>query len=422
VSNNLTLSANARSRLFYGYYVVLFAFIIMLLAYGVRTSFGVFFKPMQEEFSWTRAFTSGAVTVSMLVQGVWGIFMGRVNDRVGARLVITLCGLLLGAGLLLTAMTHYSWELYVFYGLIIGLGMGGVFVALMSTVTRWFYKNRGLMTGIVLAGIGFGTVMMAPVSNWLISLYGWRRTNVILGLAVLVVVVCAAQFLKRDPSKIGTAAYGETGGQREAVGADKVGLSLRQAAATRQFWTVIGVFASLGYTLFTITIHLVPHMTDLGISSATAANVLAVTGAIQSVGGVIFGSFADRIGNRNVLLIGLVVSMATLFWLGWIAAAALFYLFAVINSFGQGAGAAMESTITAELFGMKSHGLILGMMSFGFTVGGALGPLVTGYLYDLRGDYQLAFIISAIIGLLGVLLTLSIRPIRTAGRIWAKGV
>jgi MFS family permease len=108
------LPSKARSALYYGYNVVAVAFLIMLLSYGVRTSFGVFFKPMLEEFDWTRAFTSGAVTLSMMVQGVWGIYMGRVNDRIGGRLIITVCSLLLGLGLFLTSITHYSWQLYVF--------------------------------------------------------------------------------------------------------------------------------------------------------------------------------------------------------------------------------------------------------------------------------------------------------------------
>jgi MFS family permease len=401
--------AKSHPSLFYGYYIVAIAFLIMLLAYGIRTSFGVFFKPMLAEFEWTRAFTSGAVTLSMMVQGVWGIYMGRVNDRTGSRLVITVCCLLLGVGLLLTSMTRYSWQLYLFYGVIVGLGMGGVFVALMSTVTRWFVKNRGLMTGIVLAGIGAGTVAIAPLSNWLISVYGWRTSNIILGGSVLVLGVAAAQFLKRDPAGVGLNPYGQIQRTQEKASHMR-GLSLAEAASTRQFWMVMVIFACFGYSLFTITIHLVPHITDLGISPAIAASVLGIMGVAQSVGGIFFGMVADRIGNRRVILIGLIVASGTLFWLVSITSVVMFFLFAIIYNLGLGAGTAMESTITAELFGMKSHGLILGMMSFGFTVGSAAGPLITGYLFDLKGSYHLAFLICAATGILGIILALLIRP------------
>ena len=184
-ADNIYPSPEKKSRFFYGYTVAGAALIIMLLSYGVRTSFGVFFKPMEAEFGWTRALISGTVTLSLIVQGLWGIYMGRINDRFGSRRVITLSTLLLALGLLLIATTCFSWQLYLFYGVLIGLGMGGFFVALMSTISRWFIKRRGLMTGIVMAGIGVGTLAIAPLSTWLISLYGWRTANVIIGLIVL---------------------------------------------------------------------------------------------------------------------------------------------------------------------------------------------------------------------------------------------
>jgi MFS family permease len=410
------LPSKTRSALYYGYNVVAVAFLIMLLAYGVRTSFGVFFKPMLEEFDWTRAFTSGAVTLSMIVQGVWGIYMGRVNDRIGGRLIITICSLLLGLGLFLTSITHYSWQLYVFYGLIIGLGMGGVFVALMSTVTRWFVKNRGLMSGIVLAGVGAGTIILAPVSSWLISAYGWRESNVIVAIAVAVLGVAAAQFLRRDPAEMGLAAYGAGWGESGKPPSALSGLTLKEAMRRSQLWMAVLAFTSLGYCLFTVTIHLAPHATDMGISSGAAAAILGVTGAVESIGGIIFGMAADRIGNRRVFLVGMAMGAAGLFWLGFLTSALALYIFAVLYGLGIGAAAAMESTITAELFGMRSHGVLLGVMSFGFTIGGAVGPVVTGFLFDLRKSYDLAFLICGGVGVLGMLLILLVRPVPGAAR------
>lgn len=402
-------------KLFYGYVVVAIAFVIMLLAYGVRTSFGVFFKPMLAEFGWSRGLTSGAVTLSLLVQGVWGIVMGRVNDRIGSRWVASLCCLLLGSGLMLMSITGYSWQLYLFYGLIVGAGMGGVFVALVSTVARWFIKTRGTMTGIVLAGIGAGTLIVAPVSNWLISVHGWRLSYIIVGGVVLIVGVSISQFLRRDPAKAGLAAYGQAEVTRNSV-SDVKGLSLKEAVRTGQFWMVSLIFACIGYCTFTITVHLVPHITDLGISTATAANIMAVTGVLQSMGGIVLGIAADKIGSKRVIAISLILVSAALFWLVPITTAIVFYLFGIVYSFGIGGGTAMESTATAELFGMKSHGVILGAISFGFTVGAAVGPLVTGYLFDLTGSYQLAFLICAAFGVIGFLLTALLRPIKNKPR------
>jgi MFS family permease len=400
------------SRFFYGYVVVISAFVIMILAYGVRTSFGVFFIPLEDEFKWSRTLISGAATLSMLIQGVWGIYMGRVNDKAGSRLVITICCFFTGLGILLMAVTHYSWQLYIFYGLIVGVGMGGVFVALLSTVTRWFVKRRGLMTGIVLAGIGVGTVTLAPVSNWLISIYGWRLSNVIIGGTVLIIGVLAAQFLRRNPAKVGQPTYDQTERKEPAAVQDAEGISLKKAAVTWQFWSTWFIFALLGYCTFTITIHLVPHITDLGISAATAAAILAVTGGVSSIGGILLGLLADKIGNRNVIIISLILVSAALLCLVQFSSVMMFYLFAIVYSLGIGGGTAMESTITADLFGMKAHGAILGFISFGFTVGGAIGPLLTGYLFDLNENYTMAFIVCAVIGIIGIILTSILKPVK----------
>ncbi len=354
---------------------------------------------------------SGAVTLSVIIEGLWGIYMGRVNDRVGSRWVITLCSFFLGLGLLLTSITRFSWQLYIFYGILIGLGMGGVFVALVSTVSRWFIKRRGLMTGIVMAGIGAGTLTTAPIANLLISLYGWRLSLIIVGGVVLIVCISAAQFLRRDPSKMGLVPYGQSEDKPTGLLSDSSGLSLKESAGTWQFWVTAVIFAALGYCTFTVNIHIVPHITDLGISAATAAGILGISGGAQSIGGIVLGLAADRIGSRWAIAISLILISAALFWLVSLTSVLAFYLFAVIYSLGIGGGTAMESTLTAELFGIKAHGIILGALEFGFTIGAAIGPFITGYLYDLFSNYQVAFLATAAIGVIGLILTVLLKPV-----------
>jgi MFS family permease len=398
---------------FYGYIIVAASLLIILLTYGIRTSFGVFFKPMINEFDWTRALTSGSVTLSMVMQGLWGILMGRLNDRFGSRLVITLCCFLSGLGLMLMYLINSAWQLYLFYGVIVGIGMGGVFVALFSTVTRWFVKQRGIMTGIVAAGIGAGTLIMAPVANWLISVYDWRVSYFILGSVALVIGIITAQFLRRDPAQMGLVPYGQNENEGENTSYTVTeGLSLKEAVSTRQFWMVAIVFFSLGYSIFGVTVHIVPHIIDLGISDTTAAIILAVSGGVQAVGGILLGGIADKIGNRRVLIIGFVLISVAMFWLLPIRSIWMFYLFAVIYGVGVSGGGIMEPMIVAELFGIKSHGLILGAVSFVFTVGGAIGPLVTGYLFDLTDDYQTAFLLCGVLNIVAIVLAALLRPIQ----------
>src|SRR5262245_11021131 len=147
-------SSPAEPGIFYGYTIVAAASFIMVLIFGVHYSFGIFFKPVSTEFGWTRAMTAGAFSLVWIPQGLLASVMGGLNDRFGPRLVLTICGFLIGLGYLLMSQITALWQLYLFYGVIVGAGLGGTFVPLVSTTTRWFVKRRGLMAGIVAAGVG----------------------------------------------------------------------------------------------------------------------------------------------------------------------------------------------------------------------------------------------------------------------------
>lgn len=277
--------AKTKPRFFYGYVVVVAAFIIQMAMFGPRSSFGVYFKPLITEFGWTRALLSGAFSISSIVQGLSGIVMGHFNDRFGPRVVITLCGFFTGLGYLLMSQTNTAWQLYLFYAVLVGIGMGGFFVSLLSTVARWFVKRRSVMTGIALAGGGTGGLIVPPLVNWLISARGWRTSYIIMGALVLVIIVLVAQFLRRDPAKMGLAPYGGNQGGEKEVHLDTEGLSLKEAVFTWQFWTAVVILFCMGFCMITMMVHIAPYATDIGISAATAANLLAVTAVLHVTGG-----------------------------------------------------------------------------------------------------------------------------------------
>lgn len=403
-------STKPNQRFYYGYFVVAAALLIIILHYGARFSFGIFFKPMLTDLDWSRALTSGAFTLSMLFQAIGAPLMGRLNDFLGPRVVMTLCGFLLGIGYLLMSQVSSVWQLYLIYGAVIGLGMGGSFVALLSTVARWFVKRRGIMTGIVISGLGIGTFIMSPVANWLISSYDWRTSYSIIGGAVLVIGILAAQVLRRDPAKVGLMPHGEDNKDKHGAPSGSEGFTLKEAMRTTQFKMVAVIFFSLGYGIMAMNVHLVPHITDLGISAATAAAILAVSGVLNTAACIGLGSYVDRIGSKRVCVISFAMIAVGVFLLVFLKEVWMLYLCAVVWGIGAGGGAPVESTITAELFGMKSHGSIFGAISCCFTIGGALGPFLTGYLFDITGNYQLAFLICAIISAIGLAFSALIKP------------
>lgn len=398
-------SEQNRSGFFYGYLIVGLAFIIMFVLWGAFYAFGIFFKPILKEFGWTRAMTAGAFSLCSIVQGLLSIAMGGLTDKFGARLVMTLCGLFLGVGYLLMSQLSVIWQLYLFFGAIVGAGMGGSFTPLMSVVARWFMKRRSTMTGIVAAGTGFGTLIAPPVVSRLVSSYGWRVSYVILGGIVLGIVVVCAQFIRHEPARMGQAAYGDDGEREKVLNQDFKELSLREAIYTRQFWTLFGMVFSLGFCVFAIMVHIAPHAAEIGISTTSAANILATIGGASILGKVLLGKTADRIGNRRTFIIGFILMLAALFMVLPTKGELMLYLFAVVYGFGFGGCIASESPIVAELFGLSSHGLILGVISFSFLLGGAFGPFLFGFIFDITGSYQWGFLACGVVSFIGLILT-----------------
>jgi len=384
----------------------------MAATFGTYLAFGVFFKPVLTEFGWTRGLTSGAFSLSMVMQGLLGIVMGGLTDRLGPRTVLTLCGFFLGLGYLLVSQINAVWQLYLFYGVIIGIGMSGIVVPLLSTVARWFVRRRSMMAGIVMSGTGIGTLIGPPVANWLISAYAWRTSYMILGGAVLIIVVSAAQLLRRDPDQMGQLPYGENEGGEHESKVRTEGFSLKQAAYTRQLWIISAMLFCFGFCLFSIIVHIVPHATDLGISAASAASILATIGAVGIAGNVVLGTAADRIGNRQVFLISFILMSSGLFWLVRATEVWMLCLFAAVLGFARGGMGASESPLVAGFFGLSSHGLIFGVTGLGLTTGAAIGPFLTGSIFDVTGSYQTAFLVCAAISIVGLVLTAFLRPIK----------
>ncbi len=400
------------SPVFYGYIVVIAAFIILVVSFGPHSAFGLFLNPLIAEFGWTRAMTSGAFSLSMFIYGLMSIIAGGLTDRFGPRVVVSLCGLFIGVGFMLMSQVNALWQLYLFFGVIAGIGMSAVWVPQMSSVARWFAKRRSLMTGIIIAGAGISQLIAPPVISRLIAAFDWRLTYVIMGGAVLVVIVLAAQFLRRDPAQMGLLPYGVNEELQPELKSEPEDFLFKEAVNTAQFWEVFTILFCSGFGFMGLMVHIVPHAIELGVSAVSAANILAVMGGVGILGNYILGGAADRIGNRQVFIIGFILMAAALFWLVPAGEVWALYLFAVVFGFAFGGVGTVESPLVAGLFGLSSHGLIYGVVHVGFTVGAAAGPFVTGYIFDVNGSYQLAFLIAAIVGIVGIVMSSILRPTR----------
>lgn len=396
---------NHPTYFFYGYVVVLAAFFILCVMWGAMYSFGAFLKPMSAEFGWTRVAISGAYSLNMVLHGLLYIVAGKINDSFGPRRVIVVCGFLAGLGYLLMSQISAIWQLYLFYGVIIGVAMSGSYVPLTSTIAKWFVKRRGLMTGIGVSGIGLGTTIIPPIAIWFISNYDWRASYIIIGSITLVLVILSAQFLRCDPSQVGQLPYGEGTVRKKCLNLEACSFSFWEAICTKQFWMLGAVYVSFGFCVQTIMVHIVPYATDFGMPKPCAATVLAIIGGLSIAGRIMIGSAIDRIGNKQVIIICFIfMSIALLCLLA--AKEWMLYLFGAIFGFAYGGIVTIQSPILAELFGLSSHGAILGVISFSSTLGSAIGPVLAGWTFDVTGSYNQVFLVCATMAVIGLILTL----------------
>jgi MFS family permease len=394
---------------FYGWVIVTAAFLIQLVAFSLSDSFGVFVDPWVNDFGWTRASISGAYSTSFVMMGLMGIVMGVLTDKYGPRTTLSLCAIGLGTGYWLVSRMQAPWQLYLGYGILFGTGMGAVWAPLLSLISRWFIGKRSLAIGIVISGGGLGAFIGPAVISKLIEALTWSKAVLILGGFAFLVIIVTAQFLKRDPSQRGQTPYPAEKEQTRQfpTGQD---FSFKEALATTQFWTIFVLLFCLAFYTFSILVHIIPHSVQLGISGTQAAYILGSISGASIAGNYVMGRFGDRIGPRKVLMISFLLMSAALFWLAWAGQLWGLYLFSIVFGFNHGGNATAQAPLVARVFGLKAHGTIFGAAAFGFTIGGAAGPLVTGYIFDRNGSYVPAFILAGIVGMAGLALITSLRP------------
>jgi MFS family permease len=388
--------------------IVAACFSVQAIGVGVYISYGVFFNPLMAEFGWPRAAISGSSAMAFFVSGLFGVFIGRLNDRIGPRIIMSVTALFLGIGCMLMSGMDTLWELYLYFGLVFGIGLSSIDVIALTTIARWFPEKRGFMTGITKVGTGAGQLIFPLLASFLISGFGWRHAGAILGALALLSLLFIAQFLKKEPD---TPGFQNLTGR--AARPPDGNLSFSEARRTFPLWLLCIINLIIVSCLMSILVHIVPHGRDIGISAHKAASVLSAIGGVSMAGRFIIGMVIDRIGGKRSMILSLLLLLAGLFWLQTADSLWKLYVFACIYGLAHGGFFTVISPITAELFGTASHGALFGLVVFLGTAGGALGPIFTGYLFDISGGYTLPFRLILSVSALGLLLLFLLKPVKS---------
>ncbi|MBN2061675.1 MAG: MFS transporter [Deltaproteobacteria bacterium] len=402
-----------RTRYFYGYNIVAVSFLIQAICIGAFVTYGVFFKEFQDEFGWSRAMISGASSVAILMLGAMTILAGRLNDMIGPRSLTLSAGIFLGMGYFLMSFIQKPCQLFLLYGVVIGAGFSPVEIVTLSTIARWFTRRRGMMSGIVKVGTGFGQLFIPLIATSLIAVYGWRHSYMIMGVALLIILLIFSGVLKRDPHGMGLMPDNETDKINGSILVPPdLGVTLKTAVRTKQLWLLCMSWFAILFSLMTILVHIVPHALDLGMTNTTAAGVLSTIGGISMVGRFCMGTLSDKIGSKRAAIISAFLLLSAFIWLQVARNAWMLFFFAAANGFAHGALYTLNSLLIADLFGTRSHGVLFGIVWFSGHAGGAIGPLLAGQVFDVTGSYRITFLILAAAVGLGLLLILMLKPLK----------
>jgi MFS family permease len=411
----------ARGKFHYGWIIAGVTFLTLLAAAGIRSTPGVLIVPLENEFHWTRASISFAVSVNLLLYGLMGPFTAALMDRLGVRLTMFIAIALVSVGVSLTTLMTAEWQLVLLWGFVVGTGTGMTALALSATVVnRWFKERSGVVMGVLTASTATGQLVFLPALAAVVEHFGWRTAVLgIVGIGLLVLPLIG--LLMRDrPANLGLKPYGETGDvpPPPVSMANPFAVAIRgllRGTRSRDFWLLFGSFFICGAsTNGLIGTHLIPACIDHGIPEVQAASLLAAMGVFDFIGTTFSGWLSDRFNNRYLLCWYYGLRGLSLLFLPY-AMDLSFYglsLFAVFYGLDWIATVPPTVRLTANVFGRENAGLMFGWIVAGHQLGAAVASSAAGLIRTDYGDYFMAFFGAGLLCLIaaGIVLGIDRRP------------
>lgn len=393
--------------LFHGWLVVAGAFAVTFFGFGSAYTFSGFIEPLQHDFAASRGSVSLVFSSAGFLYFGLGVISGPLADRWGSRRLAVLGMLLMGAGLALAGVARNLTEVYLAYGLGVGLGVGFSYVPALGAVQRWFTRRRGFASGLAVSGIGVGTLVLPPLASVLIERTGWRAAYLVLGCLAVVIGGGMALLIENDPRQRGLGPDGDPP-VASARSARPAGLSVREAVGSRLFTGLYAACLISSFGLFVPLAHLVPYATDHGIPPSTAVLLLGMIGVGSTAGRFFLGGLADRLGRQQSLLVmftGMAVALAV-----WELLTGFWGLFAFALVFGvfYGGYVAVLPALVMDYFGGRAVSGIIGVLYTSVAFGTLVGPSAAGFAFDLSHSYTLPILASACGNLIAAVIVLGL--------------
>lgn len=396
-------------------------FLTTLTSAGVRSSPSVLIHPLEAEFGWSRAAIAAVVSVNLLLFGIAAPISGWLLDRFGSRKVMLGSLGLLVVGVSGTIAMNEFWQFLLVWGIIVGVGAGGVGSVLTATVgNRWFVAKRGLALGILGSASSTGQLIFLPLFMAMITYAGWRLGSMILIVVAMALIPLIYLWMRDDPADIGLEPYGA--GQAGAAGsggvaalrgvrAGNASITAREVIGSSTFWLLAGSFFVCGGTANgLIGTHFIPHEIDIGIPQIAAASLVGVMGGLNFVGTVFSGWMIDRVEPRKWLALVYALRGLSLLILPFMQEFSGLLIFAVIYGLDWFATVPPTMAITADTFGKQNIGKVYGWIFMSHQIGAAVMATTAGALRTWMGDYQFAFFSGGVIAMMAAGLVLQIKP------------
>jgi MFS family permease len=355
-------------------------------------STGVFIKPLEQEFGWTRAQIGFSGILSVLTITVFAPLIGRAIDRIGLRKITTVSLVLYALGVF--ALSQMNGSLIIYYVIVVGytiVGVGSSPIAFTRAVTAWFVQNRGLALGISLSSTGVAGVLLPMFLTPWVADHGWRSGYQVLGGIVLLAIPIVWYWIRDAPPV--TEPSGTTG-EAAATGVD-----VRTAMTDKNFWLLAGIFFLVALAVSGLLVSFIPLLLDMGFTAAQAGSYGALIGAAVMGGRLVTGFTIDRLFAPWVAatIFALVALGCLSFLLG---GGQLAFATAIALGFAMGAEVDLLGYFTARYFGMRNYATLYAFLYSGFTIGAGLSPAIAGFIYDTYGDYD--FALMGAVGLLTI--------------------